>query len=446
MSGKRMLVVAGNLALVALLVVAVLFVRRLQYPKFEHDEVAGAGAVPFRSDEAASAAAAGDHPLHGEVHRFFERLGAAMDAEDGTAVADLFHADGTLDLIDQQGLLTGTVADLSREKQVDAVTAGLGKLFADFGYYYRFDSFTIVRLDKGALNTLVAYVKLWDNEYEVYTRMRWWMVKTPGSDWRAYDYEDVLEGSRMSQQLGIGFQAVGTRAPWMNPLLELYRVVAEIPEAEDMDTERLRAACEDLLATDPPPFLEASALALSMAYLVEEEHAPELIGNARRLRELEPASALGDYMLATAHELAGQWDEAMDALEAYVSYFGWDAETRGMAARIELAAGEREEAAAHALAGLADQSDSWECALHLCRALPADRKQTALPHLERTDDPDAVMEFVMDELTWEEVDPEAAAVLAAFREAGLDEGLAEYYEGEIAAGEEAEAESPVEGD
>lgn len=124
---------------------------------------------------------------------FFTQLQQAFANKHKERLTKLVSATRMFDFCKSSGLV-----EFDSQKQSNQVRKGfkigLGNGLVQSSDLMAYDEFDILHIDEITPNEVIAYVRMWHDELEVYTKMRWWLIKGQDQAWVAYDYEDLDSG------------------------------------------------------------------------------------------------------------------------------------------------------------------------------------------------------------------------------------------------------------
>ncbi|MBN9521328.1 hypothetical protein J0H58_22875, partial [bacterium] len=361
--------------------------------------------------------------------RLFAALGEALDRGDVAAVRGHFDADRMATELVRFGAfekLGVRPTERDRPALARGIEEGLGRtLVANELMRWSASRVRAVRWADGRREAVVIATHTHEIDGEVIdSKMRWWLIAAPGGGWKVYDLEDLDLGSRVTQ---IGAAAMSPELLAEGPagVARVQEAAAAVREAlvavlrrdEDAADEALGRARGQRL---PPPVAAFREMAEAGLALVRGDHAAALarLDDTDRLWPGTPASKC---LRATALNVAGRYDEALEQARSYTAELGPDPNVLAQTGFALEGLNRTDEAAAEYRRALDEGPDTLDALHGLRRVLAADRKAELGARLAKTRDP--VRTY--DELTLDardDGDAEGlAALLAGLRKARPDD-------------------------
>lgn len=308
---------------------------------------------------------------------------------------------------------------------LEAVRARIAEQFAKNAQFYAFERAEVKRVEfNERADQAVLYVRSWDAEGTT-AKVRWWAA-LEGGIWRAYDFEDLSAGMRISVLSGtIMAAAEALPANWRSIQRDALLLNQAIVAAHEDDFETVASLLNrSSFADSPPPIRAAREMFLGLAAIANDDsdQALEMFAHAE---QLHPDLVVLGYLRAIVYNRQEKHAEAAREARAFLEQLGGDAD-----ASVELVAALRgldrhEEALAALRDGLDDDPSSVELLVMLAPALPAEDKREMGERFLKLRDPAESFESVCSEL-WD--DPDAVlAVAAAYRTLNPDDPDIAYY-------------------
>lgn len=385
------------------------------------------------SDGGGSGTIAADRPEFRELDGFFGTLGAAARKSDRGAYFEHLSANAMVRYLETKGL-----AKMKSEGERKSLEKGIEQGLTNSMPRMAFDRHVLVRVEETAPGQVVAFTRNYDQEMEVVTKMRWWLVKEKGG-WKVYDFEDLDQGLRTSSLLGAALSGMigGELPPWMENFGKISRGLSAV-NGENMLEElgKLQVEAEKMLKHSLPPEIEAFARTMKVSAMLANEDFSGGLSELEKMEKLPNPSPMLHFQKGSALAALRRPAEARAAYTAYAEELGWDGDVHEMVADTYLSEGKKKEALDHALKGLADQKDSMGC-LSTAVVASGPAEVVALKgHFAAHSDPETAYDAAITYAIEMEDLEVGRATLAMLKEAKPDSELIEMYEGRLEEGVE----------
>ena len=286
------------------------------------------------------------------------------------------------------------------------------------------------RIDYESETSAQVFARHWDDDFEVYAKMRWWLRRGEDGKWKVVDIEDIDQGCRLSAVIGILLQASAEGASWVEPLNKLQKAIRDAAESEyETSSGKTYKALSELLEGELPDQIEALLLTMRIGSVISEgENVERALDDIERLEDISGTRPIAWYLEGDALSVLEQYEKAIDAYKKYSDLFGWDCDVCELVADAWLGLEQRDKAVEFARRGLKDNQQSWGCLATLAVALPDDGKSELDEYLKKHFNDEGLLEYVID---WSlEMDDQVAAihVFSILKKAHPDSELIEYYE------------------
>lgn len=361
------------------------------------------------------------------------RLRLAFSQENVSELAQLIDGDTMVREAIEMGALPASVVRGDRGRAfVRGFEQGMSQALAATGSLMKWDETRITRIEATDVDRMIVYVKLWDEEMEAYSKLRWWLKKS-GSEWKVYDFEDFDMNVRMSMMIGVGFTASqsGENQIWAQSLLKILAFMQQQESAMTtlLTIDELDPVFETLISAEGvPPKIQGLAHFFKAAICIVDEDWKAALDQIEAAQQIDPGLPVHLYMKTTVFSQMGRYEEARKSLDAYAEKLGWDADTCMFAAQIAYDSGDSKTAREFALRGLEDQPGSFYNLEYYGLALPEAEKGKIEDYFLKLSDSESGFEYLMDAFLLQEDDAAMNALMAIQREHHPDSELIEYYE------------------
>ncbi|MEL6108010.1 MAG: hypothetical protein AAFU85_18445 [Planctomycetota bacterium] len=363
------------------------------------------------------------------------RLRLAFSQENGSQLAELIDAETMVRTAIEMGVIP---SKFGRGTDGQAFTRGfrqgVAQSLAASGTLMKWDDTRITRIEALDADRMVVYVKLWDDEMESYSKLRWWLSRS-ASQWRLYDFEDFDMNIQMSTMMGIGIAAQSEgRNGWAASLMRVLAFMQNQGSASEMilSIDELEPEFESILAAENvPPKIKSLAHFFKASILILNEQWESALREIETAQSIEAGLPVHFYMKTVVLSGLEQYEEARAALDAYAAMLGWDADTCMLAARIAYDSGDAATARDYALRGLEDQPGSFYNLEYYGLALPDNEKGKIEEYFVKLSDSELGFEYLMDAFLEQDDDAAMDALMAIQRKHNPESDLIEYYEEEM---------------
>lgn len=363
-----------------------------------------------------------------ELDEFFTDLGKETRSDSNFPVEKYFSSEAMYQSLESSGVLKSMSSTNKKafKKQFIQKIISMGSDMEPA----EFDKFKILKVNPLNSNELEVYVRHYDNEFNISTPMRWWLVGTEDG-WRAYDNEDIEMGIRtISLMVTLVKSAIGDRPePWLPHFLKVTNQLnsLEFENVEDFTSIKkpLIEMRKHILPNDIKRF---ASMMYNSALQAEEKFEESLV-------ELE-SSHKGGYDGPMWHYQMGstlmgleKYEEALSELTTHTETFGKDSDVQELIADCYLLIGKINESREAALEGLKDNPYSLNCMASLAVASDLDQiKKDWLPKVSSFLDHEQVYEISIDYAISLEYTEQSEFLISLLKENLPNSELIEYYE------------------
>jgi hypothetical protein len=402
----------------------------IEYRESTHEESVAAATAAFAGRGEAMAA-------EPEIEDFFARM-ARASREPGPVDGEAFiSVEAMLETAEAAGILDGLGA-AQKNSFRSGFQRGFRKGAGNLGQALRqmaFDRHRIARLEQPAENRRIVFVSLYDNELNVSSQMRWWLVRTDAG-WRAHDFEDLSVGLSTVGLMGTMMKAgIGkSPEPWIADFVKVVNLMREVDVSDPAAAAGLHEPLAGLMGHELPPGIRRFAGTMLVSACMAGDKLDEAEQQLRAAREGGYHSPLADYQQGHLHMLREQWREALAAFDQHIAAMGADCDILESVSDCHYHLGDMAAARAAALRGLDDNPQAVNCLASLVAAsTPEQLGEPALgARFEASGDPATAYEAALDYLVSLEAWDKANALFAACRDRLGDPDLVEYYRDTLA--------------
>ncbi len=332
-----------------------------------------------------------------QIADFFDELQVAFNSENGSEIPRLFSIGELVDSAEERGIFDLGKGE-RRTQLVKAIQSGFGRAAYQWTYM-AWDSHEIRKIEALERDRFAVFVRHWHDTDEIYSKIRWWLVRTAPGEFKIYDFEDFDFNLRTSSLLGSALTDVPNRPAWLEPMRRLgLAFQTASPEDVMSNLDKYQTEVDDILAGDPPTEIRNFVDTLRVNHLLFADTSES---NQTALKIVEEMHQAGDPPIA--HYLKGellmsleQFEEAIESFENYSQRLGWDSDTYEMISDCHMALGDEDKSIEAAQLGLKDNHRSWGCLASLGLALPAERFEELKPHFEKLNFDEGALEYSMD--------------------------------------------------
>ncbi len=366
------------------------------------------------------------------IDRFFNLLARVTRSETRIEADDFITVDGMISALNS----SEAMADLS-SKQKRAVAKGFRSAVSQLGDSIQqmgVDDHKIVLVEKIDEDQRLVYVKLYDNELNVVTQMRWWLLRTD-KGWRAYDYEDLSVGLRVVSLMGsvISIQVSGQNDGWITDFMPVAQQLQVFDPSDLESFDRLEQPLLKLRGNDLPLSIRKFASMTYTSVLTARADFEEALAELVAAEKGGYTSPISNYQKGTVFAGLERHEEALASYQKYTERFGSDSDVMELVADSYLQIGEREKAREAALKGLADNAISVGCLASLAAA--SSPKEFATGEMEerflKMPYPEEAFETALDYQLTQENFAGARSLFTILKKAFPESDLIEYYEEEF---------------
>src|SRR5688572_26775215 len=360
------------------------------------------------------------------------RIGAEAVLPGGGSVLSHFDADATFDELERRGFVSGISRPERREMRrgfKEGYARGIPNGVVDLPWR-RLQVRQVRMLRNGGSRgdgaEALAFVQT-RFQNDLSCKMRWWFRKTPGG-WKAYDYEDLDTGIRISTSMGMILSNAA-----QSPAVRGYNesAGAAFTALGNEDGKAAEAAAARIPASGLPPAMDATRWVLHGDACVLQDRHEESLGHYAKAESIHPDVPMVHLGRAAALNGLGRHGEALDSLDRYERVLGGDPVLSKRRGDALLAMGRRSEAASAYRGGLDDAPEYWQNLAALAAALPPGNKQELGQRLARVSRHRLVFRNVAAEVTGRKDADALAALVPAYRQAGAGglDPYTDYYQG-----------------
>lgn len=366
------------------------------------------------------------------VERFFTLLGRATRAEAEIDGEQFLSMDAMLSALASSGSL-----DSFSPGEKKAFSIGFRAAAGRLGTSLRqaaYDQHKIQLIEKLDDDKLLVYTRLYDNEINVVSQMRWWLLETD-KGWRAYDYEDLSVGLRtVSLMVTLLKSGLGDNPePWITDFIPAARMTQTTALDSPESFEDLRAPFEKLRENKLPKDIASFASMIMVSIHQANSRADEALAELNDAEAKGISSPLFHYQMGSLLADLKMHSEALAEYQKYTAKFGFDSDIYELIADSQLALDEFEKARQSALAGLNDNPASLGCLITLVAATPAENivDSEFTKKFSATSDSEGSYEGTLDYLLNAEDPERAKALLILLKKNHPDSDLIEYYDEQL---------------
>ena len=366
------------------------------------------------------------------VDRFFTLLGRATRSETEIDGDQFLSMAGMLSAIASAGSLDSFSPGEKKafSKGFRAATGQLGASLRQAAY----DQHKIQLIEKLDDDKLLVYTRLYDNEINVVSQMRWWLLETENG-WRAYDYEDLSVGLRtVSLMVTLLKSGLGDNPePWIADFIPAARMTQTTALDSPESFEALRAPFEKLRENKLPKDIASFAFMIVVSIHQANSRPDEALAELKDAEAKGISTPLFHYQLGSILADLKMHPEALDEFQNYTAKFGFDSDIYELIADSQLALEEFEQARQSALAGLKDNPAALGCLITLVAATPAAKivDSEFTQKFSATSDSEGSYEGALDYLLNVEDSERAKALLILLKKSHPGSDLIEYYDEEL---------------
>jgi Tfp pilus assembly protein PilF len=369
-----------------------------------------------------------------EIEAFFLRMGRTVSSSASFSAEEFISIGAMLETAESAGLLAGLSASEKRGFRKGFHKAVASQMPASLSQM-AYDRHRIARVEKPAENRRIVYANHYDNELNVTTPMRWWLIRTE-KGWRIHDFEDLSFGLRAVGLMGVMMKAgVGKNPePWIKDFLPVVRSFQQMDMADLDSMAELREPLDRLLKHDLPDDIRRFASAVLVSAHMAEGEFDKAGQELEDARKGGYASPLARYQMGHVFMGREEYSKALEEFAEHVKAMGEDSDILESVSDCHFQLGDMVMARAAAERALDDNASSLNCLASLAAASTqgqlADAATTA--RFEASGDPAAAYEMALDYLLSLDETEKARILYQTARKSFEDEELLEYYDEELA--------------
>lgn len=369
-------------------------------------------------------------PIKGakKVRQFFKRLSRATRARKEIDGGGFLSEKALFGILEEEGFFSKLSPEgvESVRKRFGIALAGVGLSFKTMAY----DHFKLLKVEKLGEGRQVVYVRHYDDDLNVTTQIRWWLVEEEGR-LLAYDFEDLSCSLRMSRLMSIGFSPVqgGEAASWVKILGKVVETMNQ-GDLTDPDTWLLmEKPLKKLAGLELPRDIESFVSAMMVGLHQMKGESEEGLAELLRVRVEGIGSPLWHYQRASILMMEESYVEALEEFATHAKTLGWDCDVLEMVSDCYFELNLLGKAREAALRGLADNPRSWACAASLAAASTEEELLADFPKIyQEGGKNEEFYELSLDYLLDLEQFEKASSFYASYQEQVKESDLFEYYD------------------
>ena len=307
---------------------------------------------------------------------------------------------------------------------------GLTKRLAEVGPLALYHRIEIKRTQPlGSADDVVVYSRHRADDGDS-IKMRWWLHRR-GGRWRAYDYENLGIGTRITAGMAATVDALQggafseRQAQAVQTCNETWQLLA------DGKYEEAARSLQSTAGVSLPRVLEpVREVQWAMVYVARGQFA-EALGHLDDAEALQPGIPLAVAFRASALNGLGRYEEALGDARRYLELLGDDDTGYSLLATALAGLGRTEEAADAYRRGLDDYSDSADNLVGLASVLPDEGLGEVVQRLGAFKKPSARFVPIADELFGNGRLAALTMIVQKHRELAPADPLNDFYEGKI---------------
>jgi len=371
--------------------------------------------------------------FHNIAQTHFTNLAKAFQGGHGTRIGRYISGEEMFNYAERAGLFK-LESDRYRKGFKKGFIKGLESGFSNSGNMMGYDDAEIVRIEIISDNEFIAYTKLWDDEYEIYSKMRWWLLKDKHDNWVIYDYEDFDSNIRVSTLLGLLVPAPGKKTQvWTKEFSKMVRQYQSTnsDNMEEALIELGEQAKKFLKHKDLPAEIRSFSRLMLIGSLLVQEQYQEALDQIELLEASKSDAPVLAYNKGLCLVGLERWDEAIEYYTKYSKLLGWDSDLHEVMADAYFKKGDLLKTAEHARKGLQGNANAIGCLASLAASIPEADFDQITKDIAKSKDQEESYEVVMDYLIAVEKIDRAKALFKKFKQAFPQSELIEYYEEEF---------------
>lgn len=362
------------------------------------------------------------------IRQFFGQLAKATRKKKDIDAAHFLSAKGLFEATKEAGAFEG-VDDEKVAAIQKALPITLGAMSGPLKMM-SYDRYKILRIEKLEGERRVVYVRLYDNELNVTTPMRWWLVKEEDL-YRAYDFEDLSVGLRTTSIMTAALIAnLGDKVPPWFPALMAVVMPMQTLDMNEMDSWlKLEKPIFALTETELPKDFQNFASIMKVAVFQVKGEVEGALAELAKSRQMGFDCPMWHYLKGSVLQVDENYDEAIEEFASHAKLFGWDSDVLEMVSDCYYELGNFEKAREAALRGLKDNPLSWACAASLAASSNEMQIREELPGIfKQGRKEEEFYETALDYLLDLEENEKAKVLYAVFQKEVGESDLFEYYD------------------
>jgi|GEM_PF-6519173 len=323
---------------------------------------------------------------------YFSELNTALRSKDEEQIAKLISPATMLLFCEKSGVIQYT-SKKEQDRMREILEKALPMAFAQMTGLMAFDAIEIRGIEPITPNEFAVYTLEWNSENQIYTRNRWWLIKS-SNQWTAYDFEDLDSNIRLSKVLGLSLSYSKKPAGWHRPMIALSREL----NSANLNPDTLLQLAKKTLAAKPP---------VGIADMVRFIHVSLSEDYEERLLDLEYLEKqMGRipgiiYFKAESLYYIGNYKEAIALFHEYAEILGMDSDicmNLSDAYFYNDEEGGSEKALEYAKKGVEMNPHNISCLISYCALLEEQDWSEMATKIHQTHDPELAYESMLNYL------------------------------------------------
>jgi len=338
----------------------------------------------FKSDKEPNESLS-DDKLHSIAVKFFKRFGRAAKSKRSGAFNEVFSTEDLIAKLERAGAFEGKDADFIKGFK-SGLKKGFAKGLSQLAYFLSFDDLDVMRCESLSANEFVAYTSSWSDDFEVYSKMRWWLIKDGAGNWRVYDYEDFDMNIRATDlSVTLIKAASGKSEAWMVEFTKLVKFLHGANSENLLDRlQSMEAVSAKLLQHHLPDKIYIFAHIMHASSLVSLEKNEEALKSINLAAEKAPSLPTVFYMRSTIYQALERWDEAIEQLDKYIEALGSDSDIYEQLADCYIGKEDYGTAEKYAKMGVEDNPNALGCLESYCVSIDEDEVAKVMKIIEQS--------------------------------------------------------------
>ncbi|MBI1918539.1 MAG: tetratricopeptide repeat protein [Planctomycetes bacterium] len=255
-----------------------------------------------------------------DVKPFFDSLGAALRARNGTNIVDHFDMDRLADELIAMDFFPALIRR-DRHSFVSGLRLGMVRAMRQEAFLLEWADVEVRGVKRLSDDEAVLIVRHRDKEGN-FQKIRWWLIRRTGS-WKVYDLEDLDVGLRISTAVAsfadLGMENLAGAANTMKHVRDALLAIATQQDA-DAAERHLRQAEGGRL----PPKLDSLRHLIRGMIGVHRNAFQDALKAFDQAHRCHPDMPILDLLRGLAHNRLGEWAKGLEYLEAYHRLLGDD--------------------------------------------------------------------------------------------------------------------------